>query len=356
LNLASIDLGVLPHFGYVDMVPVDFLAKAIAGISLQKRGREVTLNLAHPEPISPEKLVSLLRLGGTVVDLVPVEAWLDRARALIAERPEHPLAIFASLLAPTDPDANLLSLLTRAPPVGLRTTSAALAEARLTAPPIDARLLGTYQRAMYEAGLLRVRAESEPLLSFTETMIGHCGRSGEEPAPAALKARASVSSLARLLDDRRLDVSGTLTCAALDPEPLAASGHMEIRPFSSQSPKSDGNLVLISYELALRSSRGARYVLRGHKTATPGGNPWRQARTIDFEIIADGTVVATGQLQIPAGTYFDEQVRNIIVDPRLSPNEQLKVKAAWLGFLGLSISRTYLGATGAWLVRAFARQ
>jgi hypothetical protein len=303
--------------------------------------------------------------------VLPVAAWISEARKLVERRPDHPIATFAAILDEGDPARNLLHLLAEAPPVRTAGTDAALAESGLTCPRIDRALLGRYQDSMRSAGLVGspfADAEEADLLWFNETMAGGCAalpdaEEGDDEATdvaeAYLRARVSIQSVQQLLSERRLSITGTFTCALLDPEPVEiVGGAMRLRPIAGVTLDDGSNQVFITYDLSLRARGGRRYRLRGSKIARPGVRIWSETRTIDIAIAPEehpDRPTLCGRLEIPASTWFDDQVRGLTVNPRLPPRQQLQVKAAWMAFLAMNIGKTYLGVNGSWLVRTFFR-
>jgi hypothetical protein len=302
--------------------------------------------------------------------VLPVAAWIAEARKLLARRPDHPLAIFASIVDQSDAERNLLRLLAEAPPVRTANTDAALAGSGLLCPRIDRALLGRYQDSMRSAGLIGspfADADEADLLWFTETMAGGCatidGDQAEDEAgevsEAYLRARVSIQSVQQLLSERRLSLTGTFGCALLDPDPVAiVSGSMRLRPLAGVTLDDGSDQVFITYDLALRARDGRRYRLCGSKIARPGVRIWSETRTIDIAIASEerpDRPFLCGRLEIPPSTWFDEQVRGLQVNPRLPARQQLQVKAAWMAFLAMNIGKTYLGVNGSWLVRTFFR-
>ncbi|KIG15824.1 Long-chain-fatty-acid--CoA ligase [Enhygromyxa salina] len=79
-------LGWAPDVGVVlDMVPVDYVAEAIADLALQPRAVGRSFHLANPEPIPWPEVVARLVARGHSITLEPAERWLERVRRCSVE-------------------------------------------------------------------------------------------------------------------------------------------------------------------------------------------------------------------------------------------------------------------------------
>lgn len=155
----------------------------------------------------------------------------------------------------------------------------------------------------------------------------------------------SLASMYQLVKERRVDVTGELTCAAVHPEPLVVErGDVWIRPEEGIPQRHGMRHRLLSYRLALRDADGGRWWLEGHKYARARRDVWRQTRALTVEIGREGApAVLAGELVVPADTYLRDQVDGIKVDPRLTSQEKRAAKLTWLAWFGLEMGRGLLG-------------
>jgi thioester reductase-like protein len=96
-------IGAVPKSSYRwDLVPPDFVAKAIVALTLAEKGRKAVYHLGAARRVSVPQLVSRMRRLGWKISIVPVEEWRARLRAALAVDAENPLRPVAGLFLSTE--------------------------------------------------------------------------------------------------------------------------------------------------------------------------------------------------------------------------------------------------------------
>ncbi|MFO0601740.1 MAG: thioester reductase domain-containing protein [Polyangiales bacterium] len=152
LVATAVALGAAPDLhGGVNLVPVDFVARAIAAALFDPSLANATLHLMSPRALPVASAVSALRRLGYAIETVPAGAWIPRVERSIT--PASPLATDAARLREVD------------------------------LPRLDATTL----RCTCEATLARLPAELRPLAHVDEALFARYVRElvarGELPAP-----------------------------------------------------------------------------------------------------------------------------------------------------------------------------
>jgi len=162
LVATAVALGAAPDLrGGVNLVPVDFVARAITAAAFDPALANATLHLMSPRALPVASAVSALRRLGYAIETVPASAWIPRVERSIT--PASPLATDAARLREVD------------------------------LPRLDATTL----RCSCEATLARLPAELRPLAHVDEALFTRYVRElvarGELPAPPRA-ARERLSS------------------------------------------------------------------------------------------------------------------------------------------------------------------
>lgn len=164
-------------------------------------------------------------------------------------------------------------------------------------------------------------------LRFTETMKGFFvlgdGQTFEEAEQAGRHADSGMAftltvvseDLDRMLSDpgHGAMMAGTVTCAALAPEPMTASGEFQL--FVEDPDAIDTRKMI--YRMTLRAVDGRRFAFHGEKIIKPASllEAWPQTTTLYVEVHgtdADAAVIGKGILRI-APDDFARQLRTIDV-------------------------------------------
>lgn len=140
-----IQLGMAPEWHYqINLLPVDFISRAIVGISLTKAGRSQAYNLTAPQPINWHELITWLNDYGYPIRFCNHLEWLHKLTEIPKEN-----AMYSYL-------PHLLAQITEPQNMTIETakTQATLLEAHLTYPEINQSLLRTYFNYLCQVGFL----------------------------------------------------------------------------------------------------------------------------------------------------------------------------------------------------------
>ncbi|MER5797803.1 thioester reductase domain-containing protein [Streptomyces mirabilis] len=336
----------VPAFSHLNAAPVDWVSRVAVGVVCEPDAWGYDYNLTGV-PNTLDDVVRDMALGGMHVRVQDWDEWRTHALARLEAEPVPELAFLTRVLQ--SPTALRLCEATLKGPAATAERTAALVEALGLRPAAryDAQAqLRTFER-LAQDGLARLpHKDDQPYLWFSETTEGGVGPVGA-PAdtPCSMVLTLSLASMYQLVKERRVDVTGELTCAAVHPEPLVVEhGDVWIRPEEGIPQRHGTRHRLLSYRLALRDADGVRWWLEGHKYARARRDVWRQTRALTVEIGREGAPAAlAGELVVPADSYLRDQVDGIKVDPRLTSQEKRAAKLTWLAWFGLEMGRGLLG-------------
>ncbi|MCX5094896.1 thioester reductase domain-containing protein [Streptomyces sp. NBC_00365] len=336
----------VPAFNHLNAAPVDWVSRVAVAVVCEPDAWGYDYNLTGV-PNTLDDVVRDMALGGMHVRVQDWDEWRTHALARLDAEPVPELDFLARVLQ--SPTALKLCEATLKGPAAAAERTAALVEALGLRPAsrYDAQAqLRTFER-LAEDGLARLpHKDDQPYLWFSETTEGGVGPVGA-PAdtPCSMALTLSLASMYQLVKERRVDVTGELTCAAVHPEPLVVErGDVWIRPEEGIPQRHGMRHRLLSYRLTLRDADGGRWWLEGHKYARARRDVWRQTRALTVEIGREGAPAAlAGELVVPADTYLRDQIDGIKVDPRLTSQEKRAAKLTWLAWFGLEMGRGLLG-------------
>ncbi|WP_431775070.1 thioester reductase domain-containing protein [Streptomyces cucumeris] len=165
-------LGAVPRFGPdadFDLVPVDYVAGALAGLSLLPGALGGTYHLAHPVRTRFATVVERLRLAGYALEETEPERWsrLVEADALDAGADDGPDGTSVSVAALTSSSRGMPGFGSLR--LDVSGTLAALAATGVRCPAVDAELLDRYLHHLLGTGLLT--PPSGPRASRSENVI-----------------------------------------------------------------------------------------------------------------------------------------------------------------------------------------
>lgn len=336
----------VPAFHYLNAAPVDRVSRVAAAVVCEPDAWGYDYHLTGV-PNTLDDVVRDMALAGMHVRVQDWDEWRADALARLEADPVPELGFLSRVLQ--SPTALRLCEATLKGPAATDERTAALVEALGLGPAAryDARAqLKTFER-LAQDGLARLpHKDDQPYLWFSETAegaVGPVGAPADSPCGAAFTL--SLASMHQLVKERRVDVSGEVTCPAVHPAPLAVDrGDVWVRP-EEGIPRQHGlRHPLLRYRLSLRDADGGRWWLEGHKYARARRDVWRQTRALSVEIGREGEpALVTGELLVPADTYLRDQVDGIKVDPRLSSQEKRAAKLTWLAWFGLEMGRGLLG-------------
>ncbi|MEU7055959.1 thioester reductase domain-containing protein [Streptomyces sp. NPDC046197] len=336
----------VPAFHCLNAAPVDWVSRVAVAAICEPDAWGFDYNLTGV-PNTLDDVVRDMALGGMHVRVQDWDEWRTDALARLEAEPVPELAFLSRVLQ--SPTAVKLCEATLKGPAATGERTAALVAA-LGLPPAaryDARAqLKTFER-LAQDGLARLpHKDDQPYLWFAETTEGAVGPAGA-PAdtPCSMALTLSIASMYQLMKERRVDVTGEVSCAAVHPEPLTVErGDVWIRP-EEGIPRQHGLAhQLLCYRLLLRDADGGHWWLEGRKHARARRDLWRQTRALTVEIGRAGEPASlTGEVVVPADSYVRDQIDGIKVDPRLTSREKRAAKLTWLAWFGLEMGRGLLG-------------
>ena len=125
-----------------DVTPVDYVAKAIAELSLRNEAFGQNYHLTNPNPLQTKVLTDWMEHLGVGVEVIPYEEWRDRMMVLAEELQTQEIRLLGDILGPrvlAEDDARAVH-----PRFDCQRTLNALANTDIRCAPADERLLTTY--------------------------------------------------------------------------------------------------------------------------------------------------------------------------------------------------------------------
>lgn len=336
----------VPAFRYLNAAPVDWVSRVAVAAICEPDAWGYDYNLTGV-PNTLDDVVRDMALGGMHVRVQDWDEWRTGALARLEAEPVPELAFLSRVLS--SPTALKLCEATLKGPAAGGERTAALVDA-LGLPPAaryDARAqLRTFER-LAEDGLARLpHKDDQPYLWFAETTEGHVGPVGAAAdTPCSMALTLSIASMYQLVKERRVDVTGEVSCAAVHPRPLTVErGDIWVRPDEGIPQRHGTTHQLLRYRLRLRDADGGLWWLEGRKHARARRDVWRQTRALTVEIGRQGEAARLiGEVVVPADTYVRDQIDGIRVDPRLTAREKRAAKLTWLAWFGMEMGRGLLG-------------
>ncbi|MEW2259604.1 thioester reductase domain-containing protein [Streptomyces sp. NPDC047869] len=332
----------VPAFRHLNAAPVDWVSRVAVAAICEPDAWGFDYNLTGV-PNTLDDVVRDMAFGGMHVR---VQDWDEWRTGTLARLEAEPI-----------PELGFLSRVLRSP------TALKLCEATLKGPAAEAArtdalvaALGLAPAARYDAqaqlktfeklagdGLARLpHKDDQPYLWFSETTEGTVGPVGAAAsAPCSMALTLSIASMYQLVKERRVDVTGQVTCPALHPEPLTVErGDLWVRPEEGIPQQHGMRHQLLRYRLKLRDADGGLWWLEGRKYARARRDLWRQTRALTVEIGREGEAASLlGEVVVPADSYVRDQIDGIRVDPRLTGQEKRAAKLTWLAWFGLEMGR-----------------
>lgn len=161
-----IDLGVAPADQTVDMIPVDYVTRAIVAVARHPHCVGRTLHLTHPQPLSSTSLVEWVRDLGYDIGLLPFSCWSEKVTEFIQNTTRHPLYPLLPALQPQDEE-------TASQFFDSRATCALLADLDVPFIAIDEAQITRYFRYFVDTGFLANPYYVVPRCSSHNTSEGH---------------------------------------------------------------------------------------------------------------------------------------------------------------------------------------
>ncbi|WP_317936391.1 thioester reductase domain-containing protein [Streptomyces cellostaticus] len=335
-------LRTVPAFRHLNAAPVDWVSRVAVAAICEPDAWGFDYNLTGV-PNTLDDVVRDMALGGMHVRVQDWDEWRTDTLARLEAEPVPELAFLSRVLqSPTA--LKLCEATLKGPAAGAERTDALVAALGLTpAARYDAQAqLKTFEQLAGD-GLARLpHKDDQPYLWFAETTEGAVGPVGTAAqTPCSMALTLSIASMYQLVKERRVDVTGEVTCAAIHPDPLTVErGDVWVRPDEGIPQQHGLRHQLLRYRLALRDADGGLWWLEGRKYARARRDLWRQTRALTVEIGRDGEAASLlGEVVVPADSYVRDQIDGIQVDPRLTGQEKRAAKLTWLAWFGLEMGR-----------------
>jgi amino acid adenylation domain-containing protein/thioester reductase-like protein len=156
LIIGCVQLGSAPDIDIRDnIVPVDYVSKAIVHLSKQEESLGKTFHLVHPQTLHTKTLIEHIRSLGYAIEQISYNQWRDKLLNITQGSLEHPLyslvPFFPARQAQEEnSNSGFLQLDNQNVTNGLLGTS-------ITCPPIDNKLLGVYFSYLMEQGFMKTK-------------------------------------------------------------------------------------------------------------------------------------------------------------------------------------------------------
>ncbi|MBD2665596.1 amino acid adenylation domain protein [Richelia sinica FACHB-800] len=156
LIIGCVQLGSTPDIDIRDnIVPVDYVSKAIVHLSKQEESLGKTFHLVHTQTLHTNTLIDHIRSLGYVIEQISYDQWRAKLLQLTQSSLEHPLSslvpFFPARQAQEDnSDLGFLKFDHKNVINGLVNTS-------INCPPIDEKLLGIYFSYLIEQGFMNIK-------------------------------------------------------------------------------------------------------------------------------------------------------------------------------------------------------
>jgi len=349
----------IPHSRTLDMAPIDWVSRALVTISIQTESIGQTFHLAHPQPLEIEDLRRGSVLAGFNLRLQALDQWLENVSIAAKEEPQHPMASLIPILE-VKGAKNLVRILNLAPPVSVENTLKALEGTYTSCPPINRKQLEIWFDRFSQEAVIPSLSKEHRYLWFKERFRGFCSpkssvseaedsfKAGYEQGfilktPLDIDITASISSIAQVLDERKIKVEGTVYCPLIHQETLKIrTGYWQILAHEAILLQTDSKSHWLRYNLELEDAQGNSFWFVGEKIIRLGWDIWRQTRTLNVSISNTSGLSWVGQTIIPADSYLDDQVRGLQMDETIPHSDQKRAKLVWLFLLWGSGGRSYL--------------
>jgi thioester reductase-like protein len=144
---------------HLDMLPVDYLAKAIVHLARQPESIGRRFHLIHSRPVLSDLLFEACAAEGYPIRRVPYAEWHRALMQIARGDPAHPLYPLVALFATRDAADGPAAIIDL--PFDTRNSREALAGAPFAEPALDLSLFRTYLRAFIRAGAIPEKAAGE---------------------------------------------------------------------------------------------------------------------------------------------------------------------------------------------------
>ena len=152
----------------VNLVPVDYVAQAIANLSLQTTSLGKAFHLSNSQPLPWQEMWSGVNSAGYQLEELPEKEWMKELENFAHKYPDNEIFTLLLLLL-----SSPHKLFAEKPLFCDRQTQAGLANTSVTFPPVDGNLIATYCKYFQKSGYLGDR-------EIRRRGDGETGRSGDQ--------------------------------------------------------------------------------------------------------------------------------------------------------------------------------
>ncbi|WP_309228793.1 SDR family oxidoreductase [Microcoleus sp. FACHB-831] len=146
-----IQMGSVPQRdGMGNLIPVDFVSKAIAHLSRQKESLGKAFHLVNPNPAPFKDIVNWVRSFGYPLREISDEQWREELRTIAGKSPDNPLFPLVPFWS-KPPEVNTSSPLLK---FDCKNTLDGLADTNINCPPISVELLTKVMSYLIKKGVL----------------------------------------------------------------------------------------------------------------------------------------------------------------------------------------------------------
>jgi len=160
IQLGSAPQGAMP----LDILPVDYVSKAIVHLSQNPQSQGKVFHLIHPQPASSDGLFAACRTAGYPIQRVPYDQWYRELRAIAQGTDSHPLYPLVSLFSSRSEEASQAPNEQKEVPFDCHNTITGLSDAPFAYPSLNETLFATYLNALKKSGALKPPPVSAKLL------------------------------------------------------------------------------------------------------------------------------------------------------------------------------------------------
>jgi thioester reductase-like protein len=149
-----VGLGTAPEVdAETNMVPVDYVSRAIVRLSLRDESLGKRFHLANFHPVRVDDLVAWIEAFGFPLECIPYDKW--RAGPLKPIKgPRHDALYSMAPLLSMSAAADGPALVGKVPEFDCRNTTEALSGTELSCPPVDAEIMENYLVYLVRSGFL----------------------------------------------------------------------------------------------------------------------------------------------------------------------------------------------------------
>lgn len=148
-----IQLGQVPATEMtLNLLPVDYVSRAIVYLSQQQTSIGKVFHLVHPQPVSSTLLFDLLRSRHYNIQSVPYDQWRQSLLNIAQHSPDHPLYSIVPLFSTSHTQSQTERAMSLE--FDCQNTNQALIHSHISCPPIDTHLLTTYLNHLIQQNLI----------------------------------------------------------------------------------------------------------------------------------------------------------------------------------------------------------